>query len=310
LPAVTVVITAFMHREFVLEALRSVIDQTFSDFEIIVVDDGSRDGTSMLLEPLIRSGKITYVAQTNLGPAAARNRGLTLAAGEFIAFLDDDDRWPPDKLEWQVISLKNNAELTIVAGGIVLIDEKGTELRTDILAENTVSFELLFYGNPFHSPGQTLIRTERLRAIGGFNTSIWGSDDFDAWFRLAKTGGILQSRQIALYYRQHPGNASKNIIRMLDQGLKVVSRHSEEVPVDLRQELKARGYRSLYKSALRKILNKSKDMFRKRSLSGVFELTASILYLGMHAIRYPGAFLILSRDLLRRKWIPKKSPLK
>src|SRR5271170_3450676 len=100
--AVSVVIPTYNHRDFVVEALESVFAQTFTDYEVIVVNDGSPDDTAAVLRPYIESGRIRYIEQENRGQAGARNRGLAEARGEFVAYLDDDDLWLRDKLAWQV----------------------------------------------------------------------------------------------------------------------------------------------------------------------------------------------------------------
>src|ERR1700719_2929443 len=102
MPAVSVIIPTYNHRDFVLDAIESVFAQTFTDYEVIVVNDGSPDDTASVLAPLASAGRIRYLEQANAGQGAARNRGIAQARGEFIALLDDDDRWPADKLEWQV----------------------------------------------------------------------------------------------------------------------------------------------------------------------------------------------------------------
>src|SRR5260370_24652309 len=104
--SVSVVIPAYRHRDFVLATLDSVFSQAFTDYEVIVINDGSSDDTTELLRPLAASGHIRYFEQANAGQATSRNRGIHAARGEFIALLDDDDLWPPDKLEWQVEALR------------------------------------------------------------------------------------------------------------------------------------------------------------------------------------------------------------
>ncbi len=101
-PAVSVIIPAYRHADMICQTLESVFSQTFRDFEVIVVNDGSPDRTAEVVAPFVANGKIRYFSQRNAGQAAARNRGASEARGKFFAFLDDDDVWPPEKLEWQV----------------------------------------------------------------------------------------------------------------------------------------------------------------------------------------------------------------
>jgi len=278
LPTVSVVIATYNHRDFVVDALSSVFEQTFRDYEIIVVNDGSQDDTANLLRPFAESGAISYCEQTNAGPAAARNRGLAAAKGEFIAYLDDDDRWPQDKLEWQVLALLSNPEISVIAGGYSIIDEDGNENEGPLSREGAVTFESLFDRNPFCSPGQTLIRAERLRAIGGFDTSIWGSDDFDAWFRLLRTGGITYINRIALRYRLHPLNSSNDVTRIAHQALEVIRRHAKSAPAGAQTGLMVRGYVSVFKYALRKMLNNSKSVLRRGSLGGILKFISGLRF--------------------------------
>src|SRR5262245_5620608 len=101
-PAVSVVIPTYGHADYLLATLKSVFAQSFTDHEIILVDDGSPDNTAHVVRPLVEAGQVRYLEQPHRGPAAARNRGIREARGEFIAMLDDDDLWPPEKLQWQV----------------------------------------------------------------------------------------------------------------------------------------------------------------------------------------------------------------
>jgi glycosyltransferase involved in cell wall biosynthesis len=146
---------------------------------------GSPDKTAEILAPLAASGRIRYFEQSNKGQAAARNRGLAEALGDFIAFLDDDDLCPEDKLEWQASYLEKNPSVAAVGGGYELINDSGAAKENVFIYEGVVTAETVSRGNPFRSPGQTLIRAQVLREIGGFNTSLWGADDMDLWFRIA-----------------------------------------------------------------------------------------------------------------------------
>ena len=115
-PCVSVIIPTYKHQDFVLATLDSVFAQTFTDYEVIVINDGSPDDTAEVLLPLAEAGRIRYIEQKNTGQSIARNRGIAEAQGEFIALLDDDDLWPPDKLEWQVEALRRQPDVALIAG--------------------------------------------------------------------------------------------------------------------------------------------------------------------------------------------------
>ncbi|WP_050030458.1 glycosyltransferase family A protein [Verrucomicrobium sp. BvORR034] len=116
-PVVSVVIPAYNHAEYILACLDSVFKQSYRDFEILLIDDGSPDQTADMVRPFVSDGTIRYFRQENSGQAQARNRGLQEARGKYIAYLDDDDLWPSDKLEWQVAALEANSWCAV--GGTV-----------------------------------------------------------------------------------------------------------------------------------------------------------------------------------------------
>ena len=297
-PTVSVVIPTYRHRDFLLQSIQSVLSQTFKGYEIIVVNDGSPDDTAAILQPMVEAGTIRYVEQSNQGQATARNRGLAMADGEFVAFLDDDDLWPSDKLEWQVRLLSTNPELSAVGGGLVTIDERGGELDKFPVHAGRVTFESLFDGNPFFSPGQTLIRTDRLRAIGGFDASISSADDYDVWFRLAKTGKIEILDRVSLRYRRHALNASKNAARMFYQTLGVIKKQLEDAPPEVRKSARLRGHRFIYSYAFRSLLTVSKARVRKGEWRGLLALAGPTAYVLRRALRDPRILGWLILDLL------------
>lgn len=138
-PRVSVIIPTYRHAAYVGETIASVLAQTFRDFELIIVNDGSPDNTADVLRPLIRSNAcIRYVEQSNGGQASARNHGLRLAQGEFLAYLDDDDLWPPDKLAWQVPLLECHPEAAFVYGAHNVPPRRTYGIRPDQAAQRAV----------------------------------------------------------------------------------------------------------------------------------------------------------------------------
>lgn len=244
-PVVSVIIPTYKHRDFVLATLDSVFAQTFMDYEVIVINDGSPDDTAEVLRPLAELGRIRYIEQANTGQSKARNRGISEARGEFIALLDDDDLWPPDKLAWQVEALRRQPEVGLMGGRATLITATGDRLyQTDLTPE--IVFENSFAGCPFISPGQTLIRAEVLNRVGGFNPDIWGADDWDLWLRIAKNSRSIMEDREALLYRKHDGNASKDACRMLENCLRVVDLHLPDVAPQKQAAVKRMAYQWLY----------------------------------------------------------------
>ena len=254
------------------------------DYEVIVINDGSPDDTKAVLTPLIEAGRIRYFEQQNQGQSKARNRGLELACGKYIAFLDDDDLWPPDKLEWQTQFLEKNPGVAVIGGVFQIIDAHnglGWRRHSDPL----ITFESLFADNPFASPGQTLIRADLLKELGGMNIKIWGSDDWDLWFRIAKKSKIVMEDRLALFYRVHSSNASKQTARLLKASCQTVRIHLKDEGRKQRGHLRRTAHRWLYGllgailvATAKKQVRALKPFSALRSLAGLRPLSYSILF--------------------------------
>lgn len=245
-PKVSVIMPAYGHAEYILQALNSVFNQTLCDYEVIVVNDGSPDHTEEVLRELIDSGAIRYFKQENQGVAASRNFGLSVCKGKYIALLDDDDYWPPDKLEWQVNVLESS-EAPAVAGIAAFVQGDDGEVGwVESMGDEAIDYDSLFDGCPFISPGLVLIRREALPSSGALDSTIWGADDFDLWFELASGGKLLRQERVSLYYRCHRSNASNNSLRMLLSCRDVVEKRLSVYQGDDLRQQKQRAYAFLF----------------------------------------------------------------
>lgn len=201
-PCVSVVVPTYNRAAIVLEALESVMVQTFRDFEIVIVDDGSEDGTKERLSEFIAQQpntpdepEIRYIYQANQGQSAARNAGIAAARGRWIAFLDSDDRWMPHHLALQCRVLSDHEECRAAFADAQLVDVEGdidtTAFRRSGLAvdanSGVVYTPLAVLARPFGGIWlQTLVVDAALaRSIGGFDTKLHFAEDHDFLFRLA-----------------------------------------------------------------------------------------------------------------------------
>jgi glycosyltransferase involved in cell wall biosynthesis len=189
-PKVSVVIPVYNGETYIRSALESVLDQTYSDFEMIVVDDGSTDRSRDVMSGLI--DPISYIYQENSGVAIARNRGFLHSRGEFVAFLDQDDRWYANKLETQVAMLDRRPDIGIVYSDVDIIDETGRVIETQSLGNKArVSFLRHFpeFPHPHPFPSTVLMRREIFAAAGMFDPIFKRNchEDTELWFRIAKT---------------------------------------------------------------------------------------------------------------------------
>jgi glycosyltransferase involved in cell wall biosynthesis len=254
-PKVSVIIPTYNHRAYIEETLESVFRQSHASTEIIVVNDGSPDDVAQVLRPLVEAKRIRYVEQANQGQSVARNTGLQLATGDFIAFLDDDDLWPPDKLEGQLAFFRSHPDAIAVAGPAITNWRQAHGFQ--VVPYTVMSGEQFFRGNPITSPGQTLVRADVLRRIGGFDAKVQGAEDFDMWMRLQKEGAFYFGGSLALFYRVHEHNMSRNTEQMFTATSRVLEKHLTGRPLREHLRLRRTAYRFLdgYKGEeLRKLL--------------------------------------------------------
>lgn len=252
-PKVSVIVPAYGHGGLIGETLASVFAQTFTDHEIIVINDGSPDDTAERLRPLTDAGRIRYFEQANVGQAATRNRGLAEARGEYVAFLDDDDLWPPDKLAWQSEWLDARPDVILVAGSHVLVDARGEVLESPAMKGGRLTLGRLLSGEHFTSPGQTLIRAAILREAGGFDPALWGTDDYELWLRLSQFGAMDAVPRPTLRYRVHAHNASRNAERMYWNLREVGAPFLRRLPPEDHAEVERAHYRFLYDYGVRNV---------------------------------------------------------
>ncbi|MGB3266081.1 MAG: glycosyltransferase [Microcoleus sp.] len=207
-PQVSVIIPAYNGDRYIAQAVESVLAQTLTDWEIVIVDDGSTDETHQVLQPYL--DKIRYVYQENRGVAAARNRGIQEAKGEFIAFLDQDDFFEPDKLAAQIALFRSSPSLGIVNSGWRLVNEQGDAISdiTPWLYFPKLNLETWIVQMPV-LPSAMMFSRQWLEIAGGFNSEFDSVDDSDLVLRLAVLGcEAAWLPQITVSYRQHDKNVS------------------------------------------------------------------------------------------------------
>lgn len=206
-PKVSVIIPAYNAEKYLAETIRSVLDQSYSDFEVIVVDDGSSDGTLGVargFEP-----KVKALSKSNGGPASARNLAIRHSQGEYLAFLDSDDLWVEDKLEEQVAVLDANPKVGLVYGEALMFAGNAGEQKVEgkIGFTSDPSFRLLLFGD--YIPNSTvMIRRACVDIIGLLNESreLIGVEDYEYWMRMARHFPMIGIPRPLAYYRIREGN--------------------------------------------------------------------------------------------------------
>lgn len=227
--SISIIIPAYNGEKYLATTLESVRVQTVSDWELVVIDDGSTDGTlAVAQEYARRDGRIRAVAQENGGVVSARNRGVSEARADLVALLDQDDVWEPDALETLRGALELHPEAVAAHGVPREIDRQGCPIpaggaelwgrrRKGISGarlvewpdEQPTTFNVLAYWCCISTPGQALIRRAALEAIGPLDPACWPSDDWDMWLRLSRLGPLAFVPRVVIGWRQHEGNVSK-----------------------------------------------------------------------------------------------------
>lgn len=217
-PLVSVILPVFNGAEFIAEAVASVWRQDYPALEVIIIDDGSTDATPDVVASL--SGDICYVRQVNAGPAAARNRGLEIARGDLIAFLDADDLWPANKLAWQLPALMDTPSVDIVMG-------LTQTMRAFDNEENTPTLQPALPPRLAFHLGSAVMRSGVFAQVGTLNEALRYSEDVD-WFTRAREYGapFLVRPDLALFYRLHARNMTRgkdvadlNVMKVLKRSL-------------------------------------------------------------------------------------------
>lgn len=214
---VSVIIPTFNCADFLVEAIRSVVAQTYQNIEIIVVDDGSTDHTESALQQF--GDRVRFFRQERGGPSAARNLGILQAQGELIAFLDADDLWRPTKLARQVEYMRDHPEAVLVYTDFTRGPKPGSNnesrLRVFKPRDPADPFHALLEENFIATP-TVLVKREALARSGLFDPTLKGSEDFDLWLRLAqahrqRSVGFGFVNEILVDVRHHTANTSRSV---------------------------------------------------------------------------------------------------
>jgi glycosyltransferase involved in cell wall biosynthesis len=244
MPTVSIIIPVYNAAAFIGETLASVFAQTYTDFEVIVINDGSPDteDCERVLQPYLN--RIVYLKQENQGASAARNTGLKAAQGELVAFLDADDVWLPAYLEEQVAFFRNH-DVDLICADAIVFDEKGVDRNTymngltnDRSENGLVTFDGLIRGEQNLITSGVVAKRESVIAAGGFDESLRNAQDFDLWIRMTLLGGRLAfQRKALLRYRNREGSLSGDAINRINRELRVYRKILAEYEVTREQRL-------------------------------------------------------------------------
>jgi teichuronic acid biosynthesis glycosyltransferase TuaG len=306
---VSIIMPAYNADRYVAESIRSVLAQSFGNWELVVVDDGSTDNTREVVQGFVAGdARVKYLERPNGGQAAARNTGLAAARGNLIAFLDADDLWLPEKLAAQIAVLdRTNVDLVYSDGYI--FSEDGAEDRFNILpgeARGAEMFRALFTSNRIATLS-VLVKRRVLDSAGRFDEdrAYQNCEDYDLWMRLAKNGASFYGMPEKLMrYRRHSGATTYTASKLLAPMLSVILKHAPDPLLD--RELVKRRVRSLYRELISSLvaegqIKEARQRMREFAAWDRGALVTALQRVVLHS--FPSAYNYISREFLyRAEW--------
>ncbi|MGL5881169.1 MAG: glycosyltransferase family 2 protein [Xenococcaceae cyanobacterium] len=240
-PKVSVIIPAYNAMKYLPETVESVLKQTLTDFELLIVNDGSTDNIVEWASQLtdctpcrLRDRRVRLISQINQGTAIARNQGIIEAKGEYIALLDADDIWEATKLEKQAKCLDNNPAVGLVDTWAMIIDENGN--ATGRIRDHEVEGDVYHKvyeacDSPICCGSSPMIRRSCFDVLGLFDRDIY-AEDVDMWIRIASRYHYGLVKEVLVRYRQHPNNKSRDCQSMLEAFRTLIEKTYSSLPVE------------------------------------------------------------------------------
>jgi glycosyltransferase involved in cell wall biosynthesis len=290
-PDVSVVIPTHNRCALVGRTLQSVLAQRDVSLEVLLVDDGSSDGTFEFLRQCPDPRVHVYRHESARGVSAARNTGLEHARGAWVAFLDDDDLWAPDKLAAQLGACSQQPGVGWVSTGAVVVDEELHVVGHHTTAAPERRQEILSYNYIAGGGSGVMARTGLVRSVGGFDVDLSNMADWDLWIRLALQAPLAIVHRPLVGYLRHAGGMSRNAHRVAQEFMRVISKYAD-----------VRAQQGITVNA------KTLNWFARRQVRAGNRLTGARLY--VHAAWQHGDWTSLMRALacvasprvLSRRW--------
>jgi glycosyltransferase involved in cell wall biosynthesis len=251
-PLVSVVMAAKNYARFLPQAVESVRAQTFADWELLIIDDGSSDATPEVARPFLSDPRVRYFRSDRLGQPRAKNLGIGLSRGSFVAFLDADDAWQPTKLEKQLALFRDRPDVGVVFCRRSLMDESGKLLAATPRAAMPRGrvLEPMFVQN-FVCFSSAVVRRDVFAHVGRFDPQWDLAIDYDLWLRVAKHHGFDFVDEELVLYRTGHGNLSKKLADRVDTAMSIM--HRAETRYRIGDEIPAAVIAEGYASTCRTI---------------------------------------------------------
>jgi len=271
MPKVTIILTTYDKPRFISETIRSVLEQTFKDWEFIVIGDPplDKDAETIIENYLKGDSRIKYFKnETRLGFRKCLNQGLRIARGKYIARIDDDDIWEPQKLEKQVNFLEKNPEYILIGSGAIFIDEKGREIYRFLPPDKDEDIRrCILSRNPFIHSSVVFLKEIAMK-FGGYDDSLSENEDFDLWLKMGTVGKFHNLPEYLVKFRTPSLKANIAKIRRARTKvfISIIRRYSKNYPNYKKALLK--NYLKLFYVYIPKPKFLEDYLYQKRQTSG------------------------------------------
>jgi glycosyltransferase involved in cell wall biosynthesis len=302
---VSIIMPAYNVSRYIAEAIDSALAQTYTDYEIVVVNDGSPDGEELerVLAPY--RGRIVYIEQENQGCGAARNAAILASRGRYIALLDADDKWEPDYLARQLEILERDPAIDVIYSDAIIFGDRpdnGMRFMDVCPSEGEVTFESLVTGRCNVMVSVTA-RREMIMRAGMFDEGLKSSEDFDLWLRVVKQGGrIAYHRRPLVRYRRRRGSLSSDPVWMCRHALIVFDKVERTMRLSAAEE-RALGRQRLRFVAMLRFYEGKQAFFRRDIKSAIESLTEANAYFKSYKISLVLLALRAAPQLLLRAYL-------
>lgn len=245
-PLVSVVIATYNMGQYLADAVRSVLNQTWKNLELIVIDDGSTDNTPQVMEPLLADPRVKYLPQKNAGQPKAKNAGIKACQGDFIAFCDGDDLWAPRKLELQMACMQENPHVGVVYSRVDYMDQDGRFTRHDQPHGHSgkITDQLIVYN--FIPFGTAMVRKRVLDQCGIFDETLPMGIDWDLWLRISTAWEFRFLPEVTYLYREWPGQMSKNFRGRYVNAFRIMNKFFDTYPDAVSPAVRRRAWSDTY----------------------------------------------------------------
>ena len=233
-PLISVILSYYNEVRFIAEAVESAKSQTYKNIEVIVVDDGS---TEQAHQHLLTNAGIKVIRQANGGVSSARNRGLSESHGDYIIFLDHDDRLMPNAVASHLEALKKKPGAGLIFAARRDIDERGNATAPPYLcAPRRNYFHAFLEANPIHCPASAMLSREALDRVGGFDSTVEPGDDYELYIRIARQFPVLRHSTLVAEYRIHDSAVSQDGRKMYASAERVLSKVKATMPLTAKEQ--------------------------------------------------------------------------